>query len=292
MCKHGAMKPSGKDDQMPKIIITADDYGMCDIVDKAIDAGIENGVITTTNVMLNMETAANAAKLRKAYPYISVGVHWNVTTGKPVSHPETIPTLVDEQGNFWSISVFKKRYSKGLIRPEDLERELEAQYGMFEALCGKADYWNTHENSALHTKAFAVFAKVALTHNILATRTFQRAYYDKVQIGWKRELREFAVRIFFEIWFTHIRKTFKMPNARIVSFDKISKLEGDHLLNALLKDGRDYIEVVLHPALKAEHPHFGNIATKRVREYQFVTSKEIKEKYLSSGIEFVSFAEL
>lgn len=277
---------------MPKIIVTADDYGMCDIVDKAIDAGIENGVITTTNVILNMETAANAAELRKKYPHISIGIHWNVTTGRPVSAPETVPSLVDEQGNFWSISAFKKRYSKGLICAEDLERELEAQYRLFENLCGQADYWNTHENSALHTKAFSVFAKVAKTHRIPATRTFQRVYYDKVNIGWKRELREFAVKNFFEVWFTHIRKTFKMPSARVVRFGQISKLEGDYLLNALLKDGRDYIEVVFHPALSAEHPYFGNIATERVREYQFVTSEEIKEKYLSSGIEFVSFVEL
>ena len=38
---------------MQKLIVTADDYGMCDVVDKAIDASIENGIITTTNVMLN-----------------------------------------------------------------------------------------------------------------------------------------------------------------------------------------------------------------------------------------------
>ena len=44
---------------MQKLIVTADDYGMCDVVDKAIDAGIENGIITTTNVMLNMETLHN-----------------------------------------------------------------------------------------------------------------------------------------------------------------------------------------------------------------------------------------
>lgn len=39
---------------MQKIIITADDYGMCDIVDAAINEGIENGMITTTNVLVNM----------------------------------------------------------------------------------------------------------------------------------------------------------------------------------------------------------------------------------------------
>lgn len=277
---------------MQKLIITADDYGMCDVVDKAIDAGIENGMITTTNVMLNMETLHNAKDLRERYPHISVGVHWNVTTGKPVSDPKDIPTLVDENGVFWPIGTFKKRYSNGLISPTDLEKELESQYELFETTCGKADYWNTHENSSLHTKAFKVFATVALRHNIKATRTFQRVYFDKFGLSFKTEVREFLVKNFFQLWFTQIRKTFVMPTARVVSFDKISKTEGDILLNALKKDGRNYIEVVFHPATVADCPYFGNISTERVKEYEFVSSKEIYGKYKENGFEFVSFGEL
>lgn len=277
---------------MKKIIITADDYGMCDDVDQAIDAGIENGFITTTNVILNMGSLCSAATLRQRYPHISIGVHWNVTSGKPICNISDIPSLVDAHGNFWSLKEFKRRYSKRKIAPEELEKELEAQYARFEDVCLKADYWNTHENSALHTKAFYVFARVAQKHGISATRTFQRVYYDKIDIGLKRELREFAVRIFFDFWFTHIRKSFKMPSARIVSFDKISKLEGDNLLNALLNCRQDLIEVVVHPALTTNNPFFGNISEERVKEYILVTSEEIKNRYQEKGIEFVSFAEL
>ena len=190
---------------MQKLIVTADDYGMCDSVDKAIDSGIENGIITTTNVMLNMETLSNAKDLRTRYPHISIGIHWNVTTGFPISNAKDIPTLLDESGKFWSIREFKKRYSRGLIAPADLEKELEAQYVIFENTCGKADYWNTHENSSLHTKAFKVFEKVAKNHGISATRTFQRVYFDKFRIGFKRELREFLVKHFFNFWFARQR---------------------------------------------------------------------------------------
>lgn len=277
---------------MQKLIVTADDYGMCDVVDKAIDAGIENGIITTTNVMLNMESLCNAKDLRTRYPHISVGIHWNVTTGKPVSDPKEIPTLVDKNGIFWSIKTFKKRYSKGMISAVDLEKELEAQYDLFEQICGQADYWNTHENSSLNTKSFKVFEKVAKRHGIRATRTFQRVYFDKIGLSFKRAMREFLVKHFFHIWFEHIRKTFVMPKARVVSFDKISKTEGDVLLNALKKDGRDHIEVVFHPATVADSPYFGNISTERVKEYEFVSSKKIYDKYKENGFEFVSFGDI
>lgn len=277
---------------MQKLIVTADDYGMCDAVDKAIDAGIANGFITTTNVMVNMETLSNARKLRERFPHISVGLHWNVTTGKPITNAEMVPSLVDENGSFWSIAMFKKRYSKGLIVPTELQTELEAQYILFKSTCGEPDYWNTHENSSLHVRAYKVFENVAKAHGIKATRNFQRVYYDKVNLGFRREFRELLVRNFFQIWFKHIGKVFIMPTARVISFDKIRKTEGDVLLKALQKDGRDYIEVVFHPAMVADSPYFGKITSKRVEEYAFVSSKDIFEKYIFEGFRFVSFKDI
>lgn len=276
---------------MQKIIVTADDYGMCDVVDTAIDAGIENGIITTTNVMTNMESLSNAKDLRERYPNVSVGIHWNVTTGTPILSPDEIPTLVNGK-NFYTLSEFKKRYSKGLINPQDLEKELEAQYALFEQTCGKPDYWNTHENSSLQVKAFKVFEKVAKKHDVKATRNFQRVYYDKQGLGLKREIREFLVKSFFNVWFDQIKKSFVMPSARLISFHKVSKTSGDVLLEALKKDGRDYIEVVFHPATTSDSPYFGNISTERVREYEFVSSREIYDKYIANGFAFVNYENI
>ena len=39
---------------MKKLIITADDYGMSRAVNDAIDAGVDAGLITSTNAMTNM----------------------------------------------------------------------------------------------------------------------------------------------------------------------------------------------------------------------------------------------
>ena len=277
---------------MQKIIVTADDYGMVDDVDKAIDEGIANGFITTTNVMLNMESLKNAETLRSRFPNLSIGIHWNVTTGKPLLSNKEVPSLVDEFGFFWSVREFKKRIKKNLINYVELEKELEAQYCLFEKTCGHPDYWNTHENSALDIKAFKVFKKIAKKHNINATRTFQRVYYDKIGLSCKKLLREFMVKNFFNVWFTIIRKDFYMPKARVVSFDKISKTENDILMNALKKDGRNNIEIVFHPAITSNNPFFGNISVERVKEYKFVSSKEVYEKYINNGFEFVNFDEL
>ena len=51
---------------------------------------------------------------------------------------------------FWKLGTFKKMYSQGLIDPDDLEYELEAQFEKYTQTCGEANYWNTHEKSSHH----------------------------------------------------------------------------------------------------------------------------------------------
>lgn len=92
------------------LIITADNYGMNDSVNKAIEEGIEAGLITSTNVMTGMPECQEAEKLRKRYPQVSIGLHWTLSAGKPVSAPESIPTLINDNGEFYPYATFRERY--------------------------------------------------------------------------------------------------------------------------------------------------------------------------------------
>ena len=137
---------------MKRIIVTADDYGMSRGVNDAIDEGIAKGLITSTNVMTNMAFYKEASKLRGTN--VSVGLHWTISAGKPVCKPEEIPSLVDENGNFFKYSEFRNRYRKGEIKDDDIIKELKAQYERFKEVCGEPDYWNTHQNTHVDFKIF------------------------------------------------------------------------------------------------------------------------------------------
>jgi len=64
------------------------------------------------------------------------------------------------------------------------------------------------------------------------------------------------------------------------------------LLEALKKDGRDYIEVVFHPATSDNHPCFGNISTERVKEYEYTSSKDVLNQYKDNDFVFCNFDDL
>ena len=145
---------------MKKLIITADDYGMSRAVNDAIDAGIEAGLITSTNVMTNMPLYKEALKL-KDLEGVSVGIHWVLACGRPVLPAAEVPTLVQENGEFYPYPVFRERLRKRLISFTDIKKELLAQYKLYYDLMGQPDYWNTHENTHVEFGIYGLFVDTA-----------------------------------------------------------------------------------------------------------------------------------
>ena len=278
---------------MKKFIITADDYGMCPEVNSAIEQQEEKGILSTTNVLTNFQNDFSDSPLRK-YRNFSVGIHWNVTTGKPVTDADKIPSLIDSQGNFHSIDEFRKRFAKGLINKAELKTELDNQYDIFYRYFGTADYWNTHENSSLFPKEFNFFEKVALEKNIRATRNFQRVYIDyDLCRGFKRKIREFAVSTFVNFRFGILaRKNFKMPDGRVITFENISKTDIERMRNGLNKTHKKTIEIVIHPATSGDNPIFGNITSDRVVEFNKYMSDDFFNLFKNRDAEIISFNDL
>ncbi|MPM72817.1 Chitooligosaccharide deacetylase ChbG [bioreactor metagenome] len=83
-----------------KLLVQSDDYGLTRGITDGIVYGIENGVIRNTGLMTNMPSSAYAASLIKNYPHVCFGIDINLVSGSPISDPQLIPSLVDENGEF------------------------------------------------------------------------------------------------------------------------------------------------------------------------------------------------
>lgn len=278
---------------MQKIIVTADDYGLCDEVNEAIEHLINVGVLSSTNVLTNFTSDFSTSQLKNK-KNISIGLHWNVTTGKPVSNPQHIKTLVDENGDFWPINVFRKKYHRGLIDKDELRLELENQYEIFYKNFGRPSYWNSHENSALYPQEFKVFEAVARDKRISATRNFQRVYIDYQNCkGIKRKTRELLVKVFVDFWFgIRTKRYFNMPKGRIVTFVNATKTNPKMLKRALDKTKKKSVEIIIHPALSGDNELFGNIGKDRVEEFSAYMSREFYNILCNEKRRIICFEEL
>lgn len=118
-----------------KVIFRADDLGMSEGINYGIAKAISCGPIKSVGLMPNMPAASHGFDLVAASG-VSVGQHTNICLGKPVSDPASIPSLVDERGEFCSSRTIRARTEDTIVL-EEAEREIQAQLDRFRALTGR-----------------------------------------------------------------------------------------------------------------------------------------------------------
>jgi len=83
-----------------QIIINADDFGLCEGVNRAVAEAHTKGILTSATIMTNMPSAAEAIEIARRLPKLGVGVHLNLTDGQPVSKDTDVQLLVNTDGQF------------------------------------------------------------------------------------------------------------------------------------------------------------------------------------------------
>ena len=256
---------------MKKLIITADDYGMSRAVNDAIDAGIEAGLITSTNVMTNMPLYKEALKL-KDKEGVSVGLHWVLACGKPVLPAEEIPTLVQENGEFYPYPVFRKRLRKKLISFADIKKELLAQYDLYFEVMGQPDYWNTHQNTHVDFGIYRLFVDTAAELGITKMRSHQRIYVqgssdsNKMPLIWR--LIEPMKSKMLDVWQHNAhKKGIASPDGLVVCLNKEDINIPGYLFRNIQWNSNEVGEYVIHPATENDSPYFGKLVEQRMKEY-------------------------
>ncbi|MHC4153616.1 MAG: carbohydrate deacetylase [Planctomycetota bacterium] len=83
-----------------RIIVNADDFGLCEGVNKAVLQAHTQGVLTSATIMANMPAAAEAIEIARDLPALGIGVHLNLTDGRPLSPRDTVMPLLNADGEF------------------------------------------------------------------------------------------------------------------------------------------------------------------------------------------------
>jgi predicted glycoside hydrolase/deacetylase ChbG (UPF0249 family) len=159
-----------------KLIIVADDFGFSEAYNYGVIKAYKEGVVTTMSLMSNMAAAPHAVQLwRSECPEAPLVQHTNFVQYRPVSAPQTVPSLVDENGMFyrsycWRSDRANDPKCKGDIYPtyEDLYTETLAQLERHKELVGH--YPNHFEGHSAMTKpmrqAFADLGEKMHIHNM------------------------------------------------------------------------------------------------------------------------------
>jgi hypothetical protein len=160
---------------MPRLLITADDFGIGPETSRGILDLAERGALTSTVLLANSPFAADGVAQwnRRGRP-LELGWHPALTLDAPVSDPAAVPTLVDPNGLFWPLGTLLKKLMLKQVSAAEIEAELRAQHARFVRLTGHEPA-NVNGHHHIH-----IFAPVtAALVNVLKDQT-TRPYLRRV----------------------------------------------------------------------------------------------------------------
>ena len=148
-----------------KLTITADDYTAAACIDKGIEEALTKGCINCVSAMVNNQNSLEKINsLHSRFPDASIGLHLTLTSGRPISAPESVSTLLkkDDSGEFMAI----EDYDYYRVDLFELVKELEAQINAFHSAGVPLDHLSCHHGVLnLFEDFFKLFMSLAIKNN-------------------------------------------------------------------------------------------------------------------------------
>ncbi|HTV84890.1 MAG TPA: hopanoid biosynthesis-associated protein HpnK [Dyella sp.] len=155
----------------PRLIVTADDFGLHEAVNEAVERGVREGVLRAASLMVAAPAVADAVTRARRTPGLAVGLHLVLADGRAMLPPSRIPDLVDAQGMFNSDMVrngFRFFFLPHVRR--QLADEIRAQFEAFAATGLPLDHVNAHKHFHLHPTIFSLMLSIGREHGLRAIR--------------------------------------------------------------------------------------------------------------------------
>ncbi len=135
------------------LVVNADDFGRSRGVSAGIVEAHLDGLVSTTTALVNLPGALDdVAQAARRVPTLGLGVHLNLTLGRPVADPQSVATLVTPQGTFLSPDELVAQADR--IDAEQVAREWRAQIEAFLSTGACLDHLDSHHHVALLSPAW------------------------------------------------------------------------------------------------------------------------------------------
>jgi hypothetical protein len=279
-----------------RLIINADDFGLCESVNKGIVEAHTKGVLTSTTIMANMPAAQQAVDLAKNLPTLGLGVHLNLTAGKPLCQDNTVKLILDSQGHF-ALSPGKLALASlitGKVRTA-IETELASQIQWLIDKGLKPTHLDSHKHIHAFLSIFPIVCRLAKRFSIPAIRyTYEPKQVSR--IPWPVTDRESRKRA------SLVRTMAKINRLQNPSFFKTDALLG---VNHVGKINAVFMRAVslYNPAATAElmtHPGYTydldatrtRLVKQREIELSALCDEKTKQYFKDAYVKLVHYGQL
>jgi hopanoid biosynthesis associated protein HpnK len=277
---------------MSYLIINADDFGFSDDVNTAIIQAHEEGILTSTSLMVTGDAAQNAIALAKNHPHLAVGLHLVLVCGKSVLPPAQIPHLVDSQGNFSdNPTQAGLNYQFNQATRAELRLEIAAQLEKFRDSGLNLSHVDGHLHLHVHPVILNILTEFAAEFQI----KFIRLPSEELTKNLKIDRRNLLIKIVWSIVFGQLRNygesLLKAHNIkfadRVYGLLQTGNMSEEYLLSLIPQIEAELVEIYAHPtSVNTKINNSGEI------ELKALLSERVREILSIKGFELSNYNQL
>ena len=159
---------------MRRLIVNADDFGLTAGVNRAIIEAHTRGIVTSSTLMATGPAFADAIRLAKETPLLSVGCHVVLIDGVPVLDAARLPTITSRNSRparfGHSLKSFAARALTRRLNPAEIEAETTAQIRKIQSAGISVSHIDSHKHSHLFAAVLRPVLRAALACGVQAVR--------------------------------------------------------------------------------------------------------------------------
>jgi chitin disaccharide deacetylase len=267
------------------LIITADDFGLHEAVNEAVEVAALRGVLTAASLMVAAPAAADAVRRAKQVPSLHVGLHLVLVDGQPMLDSRQIPGLIDSAGRMGNRMGYDGlRYFLSRSARRQLEAEIRAQFAAFARTGLQLDHVNAHKHFHLHPTILGLLLRVAREYGHPPVR----ATVEPLWFAFQRGNAPGVAAAILRPWAWLMRR--KLRQARVPHNDSIfgiaasGAMDEQSMLNVLGRLPYGTTEIYLHPATVSGSAVAPSMPGYRHQdEWSALLSGRVREAIVASG---------
>jgi predicted glycoside hydrolase/deacetylase ChbG (UPF0249 family) len=156
--------------------VNADDLGWTEGVNRGIAEAHRNGIVTSASLLANGPAFVLGVEMARVTPGLAIGVHLNLSDGRPAAPRELVTSLVDNEGQFaGGPEGLLLRMARRSLLTEEVEFEWDAQIQKVRDAGVEPSHLDGHKHVHMLPGLFEIALRLAKRHGIGAVRVSHEA---------------------------------------------------------------------------------------------------------------------
>jgi hopanoid biosynthesis associated protein HpnK len=276
------------------LIVTADDFGLHEAVNEAIERASSAGVLTATSLMVGAPAADDAVRRARKLPRLRVGLHLVLADGRAMLEPHLIPALVGPDGRMNSRMFLSgvRFFALPRVRRQ-LEAEIRSQFSAFARTGLKLDHVNAHKHFHLHPTLLDMLLRIGREFGVSAVRVPDEPLWFAMRGGaWLAGVNSVLLKPWLALMKRRLRAAGILHNDRIFGIAASGAMDEAKLLAVVARLPPGVTEIYLHPATSSGRVIDSSMGGYRhADEFAALLSPRIRDAIVAANIAHGGFGD-